>query len=561
MSPNAGGVGHLISLSLSNGKTCSTSKESNFFITTAEPFSISSTISSLFYRQSDSQYVSPQCTHTNANDIITCDISTIPEGISSVKSITANGDQRLNMDLSQMTSNVVKFNSTTIIGEQKRTKPFYINSNNPTFEIILDAVHTKQPKIYSDISLQNEIPCTRQGVLMTCTPDLSTLTQDTEYIVYYKDFCDEAIDTTVSFIYNENLIFVTGITVTENSQYSNGEISTFLIKTRDLPSGAISNVELTHQKGGSIVQVDSCSVSETVRYTIECDASNLSEGSYSLQSITGDKTYNLEEMSSNFMKISNIQLGIQIVTAPVVNSSKQFFNVILTSGNINTVYLDSDKTNEIPCTKMTDYYQCSPVLSSLTEGQTYEIFYENNLDELVSTGIIIEKVSDSTEIHSIDSITLSNGNTCTLSSFSDVVIQTDSQTTKETSAKVKIINKEDGTSFTTSTCVQSQNDEGTKDILTCNIPEGTTLTEGTYYISSLIGVNKYYLYDINGIEMTTEITPVSSSQNPQTIKGSVRTFTVNLIDGVTSKPLIYLDNDKGNEVSCEIDPNFDTTLI
>ena len=61
--------------------------------------------------------------------------------------------------------------------------------------------------------------------------------------------------------------------------------------------------------------------------------------------------------------------------------------------------------------------------------------------------------------------------------------------------------------------------------------------------------------------MTTEITPVSSSQNPQTIKGSVRTFTVNLIDGVTSKPLIYLDNDKGNEVSCEIDPNFDTTLI
>ena len=97
---------------------------------------------------------------------------------------------------------------------------------------------------------------------------------------------------------------------------------------------------------------------------------------------------------------------------------------------------------------MTDYYQCSPDLSSLTDGQTYEIFYENNLDELVSTGIIIEKVSDSTEIHSIDSITLSNGNTCTLSSFSDVVIQTDSQTTKETSAKVKIINKDcDGKVF------------------------------------------------------------------------------------------------------------------
>ena len=100
--------------------------------------------------------------------------------------------------------------------------------------------------------------------------------------------------------------------------------------------------------------------------------------------------------------------------------------------------MENDETATIPCIPINEYYQCTPTLSSLSLGQTYSIYYHDNLDALLATGVTIELASDSTVINNIYSLSLPNDDICTTSVFNAVIVRTDAQITKESTAQIQI---------------------------------------------------------------------------------------------------------------------------
>ena len=489
---------YIKSLQFDVNQYCVVNNQQKWFSVLTEPFN--GNIRMVKINQETSRgtgYSSSTCTHISlgSSDLLNCTNTPARNMNKGIFVLTyMMGETGLYFDFSKIVSNRIALYTDLVLGEQSITLPV-VNSKNPTFNIMLYQANTKQRPFYAGSQCQTVIPCAKKGIILTCSPNYSVMNRYQEVEVYYIDDCNVKIFTGIKYKYvrTEDIIRLSGLSIFEDSQYTIRNTKSFMLRTFDKPLGTITSIKIKNINTGNVLTLLDCAISLEFLYTIECPLSNFPEGRYSYVDSSAESYYDSMTMTSNFIKISFIINGLQIVEHYIINSSYPSFKVFFESGTLIEIFLENDETATIPCIPINEYYQCTPTLSSLSLGQTYSIYYHDNLDALLATGVTIELASDSTVINNIYSLSLPNDDICTTSVFNAVIVRTDAQITKESTAQIQIKKREDGSTFQTEICtVNVDSTNSSIDILTCGIPSGTDVSKGWFYISNIIGVSSVY---------------------------------------------------------------------
>ena len=549
----------VLSIQLVNPDVCDT--VTTFTITTSGSSDSDSNISAKLYSFYDDKRIDFTCTQTTLS-LITCTSASVLEK-DTYRLVYLVGMNN-KYDFMSIQSNEIVINPSPRLSAQTVTS-YIITSDNPNIYIDIDSAFTD--KIYMDEACTVEVPCEKKGTTLVCTPDISSITPGTTQKLYYKP-CGRGVEIGVQFVTysTDNLIEVSGITVSDNTQTASGE-SGFLIKTFTQPSGAISEVKLGNSSG-SEVTINSCQVSLTIPYAIQCYPSpQLDIGEYTLKSVVGDKVYDLSKMTSNSISITAQidYLGVQLVNYYPLGVGDAFPIKLIDNANtpnifLGNLYLDD---NKVTCQVEENSFNCYPNLNSYAVGDKFEIFYEASNGQLKSTTITIERV-DRSDIIPVDSFFINNGQTGSTTPISSVTVLVLAQSPAESSGRITLTRESDGQLYESTTCTtETYAEDSNLSKLTCQV---TINEDGKYYLSSLKGDYKYDVHLFTTpIQFATQANPIASQDNISITKDKT-TFTIQLVTGLDSAPEIYLDNDSNKALTCHkngdtLECDVDTALM
>ena len=78
-----------------------------------------------------------------------------------------------------------------------------MNTNTPTFSIILASPETVAPKFYVGPDKSQEISCVQTGSDVACAPTETNMPSGGEYEIYYADACDNLQTTGIIVTYEK----------------------------------------------------------------------------------------------------------------------------------------------------------------------------------------------------------------------------------------------------------------------------------------------------------------------------------------------------------------------
>ena len=90
--------------------------------------------------------------------------------------------------------------ATPVLGKQTATKQT-VNSDTPTFSIVLASESVTAPAIYPDAESSRAITCTKTTATLTCTPTATEMPTSKDYEIYYADACGKHQKTGVTVSY------------------------------------------------------------------------------------------------------------------------------------------------------------------------------------------------------------------------------------------------------------------------------------------------------------------------------------------------------------------------
>ena len=416
-----------------------------------------------------------------------------------------------------------------------------VTKSKPTFIIQLKSSTIAKPNIYigNDESKQT-VPCTKETdeTFITCTTSDELMPDEKGYPIYYEDQCGSIQSTGITV--NKKLtitIKVTKMSITEELTCSKTPFTSFSMSISEEPTGTVSSA--TFSKDGKEYTF-TCGVSSQV---ITCQVSNIEEGAYHLESVNGDDTYELDQLTERDLKYETEPLGTQTEKSQKIDKNTKQFKVVLASASKKTnIYVEGDKTKQVSCEKNTSNESelvCTPNDTVMPETKVYEIYYEGACGEIKTTEIKVSNVLTSTV--NVNDFILIDESTCTSSPFTSFKITLGSQPkgviqyaiiTKDNSEQTYTFNQCDITSTT----------------VTCTLLTGT-ITGGSYKLTEIEGDDTYILTSIENKRIKYDTNPLGTiTATTVRVDKNTKEFTIPLAGVDTIAPKIYIGGDENKKI-------------
>lgn len=336
---------------------------------------------------------------------------------------------------------------------------------------------------------------------------------------------------------------ITSMTWEEGSKC--GVSFTKVILTTNIPSPDTSTSFYLSHKQKNRIQLYCNNITEL---TIECSITDiLASGRYFLSRMDVDSSstavYDLSKLTDSLYILPKKTLSDTQEKEQTVDRTNKQFKVELAEESIDTplIYAGSDNDSEINCERSSTTLTCTPDKTNMPSSGEYEIYYKNLCGELLPTGIIVKYIS-SIQILKLE---LSNNEQCSSEEINEFTITTDIPPSSQIT-NVKLKNKNEDT-FTFS-C--SFNDV----TITCSNPS-PSIEEGEYYLDAITSEETYNKTLIENILLKYQIDPISGvdQKKEQTVKTFSPNFTIQLKEGITTAPNIYIGGDEDKEqINCSI---------
>ena len=292
----------------------------------------------------------------------------------------------------------------------------------------------------------------------------------------------------------------------------------------------------------------SCSLNSDNTKLYKCDLSqyNLGIGTYTLFSVNNNRgIIDLAKLHSRFVKVVPDTLIItnnQILQPSITSVSSSFtINISEESQITPKIFIGNDKNNQIlKCIRSENVLTCLPDVRNFPKSGEYEVYYSDYCDELVSSGIIIHYQY---VINAI-AISLPLEKTCSLSSFTVIIITTDIPITREASnVKAKIVKVDDSdTTYDFNTC------ENTERSTTITCTTTSTILRGEYKLDSITGDDLFVVQTDTSIKYVLSQLEGKTQATPQIVRKKTPSFKILLESSSVVKPIVYVKIGEENKI-------------
>ena len=519
-------------LSFENSSTCSTSQFNKFkMIIDIEPAGII-TKATLTNNIVDSDFT---CTINLLT--VTCETQeTLPQGTYTLKEIIGD-DTYLQ---SSLDSNELKYVNEVLDNQQLDSVE--VTKGKPTFIIQLKSSTTPKPNVYI---LQDEtkklIECQKEtdDSFITCQTTNELMPEETGYLIYYEDQCGELQSTGITV--NKKLsktIKISKMSITEDLTCSLTPFTSFTMTINDDPTGEVTSAKF--RKDNKEISFP-CNVNGRV---ITCEAANVEEGTYHLESITGDDTYELDLLSELDLKYETEPLSEQIEKSQTINKNIKQFKVLLASTlKTPNIYVEGDKNKKVTCENNPNDENellCTPNDSIMPESKIYEIYYEGACGEIKTTGITINHVLTSTV--TVNALLLVDDSICASNPFNSFKISLESEPKGKILYAILTNDDIEQKTYNFTKC------EISSITVICTI-ETDTIVGGSYKLTEIEGDDTYVLKNIESSRIKYEPNPLEEiTETTITIDKTTKEFSIPLASPNTIPPTIYVGGDDNKKI-------------
>ena len=458
------------------------------------------------------------------------------KGVYTLKSITANGFE---FDLSSIETTELKKEDKTLGAQTAEQK---IQGEVTQFKVVITS-SSVIPNIYIE---NNKVTCTADptdttGLTLLCDPASYIVEEGKKYEIYYDDPCDNKVKAGITVTKpktsTSTSITVTSITLPDNSKCTTETISSIVVSLESTATD-LTSVKLTSE---SIEYAfTSCEAnSESTQFTCSNVSPSLIVGNYTVTDVQGSSnTFEFSSLTEPVIEYAATILGTQS-NKQIVHADNDTFTVILSdsSYDIPEIYIGADLLTK--CKKDLTTVTCEQEGHMPTLGE-YTINYKNGCENVVSTGITVEKKAIDVNELTISKVIISGSEkeTCSVNGINEIVITVSAQPTNEiANAVIKGEQRE----ITFSTC------SFTESTVTCNTPS-STISQGKYKLISLTSSNtakETFSFEENAnVEFSYEINPiVTQTVKSYTINESNPSFKIEISQESTITPTIFAEND------------------
>ena len=378
-------------ISLGDDTTCHNSSFTSIKLTLdAEP---TGSISNVILSSSNSDEISFSHCYYYQTTVLCEEASTITlPGTFTLKSL--HGDDTFTFNVITLNKLIYELDP---LGTQIEINPI-IDKTTFTFTVVLSAESIATPAIYADDNgVKREISCrrdTKELKHLICTPTDSEMPESKVYQIYHTGACKILTKSGISVHHTlTSSIKVTDISAIDKTTCAIGELTQVLVTLNAVPKGRIIEANFIREEENTIFVFSKCESNSNI-LTCSEPYTPLGDGSYRLNSIEGDDTYNIAGVLSKKILVQSEESLISSQNEDqIVDGSHKTFVIKLShqADSPLDVYVGNTltKNKKVNCEMNSDELICTPSESNMPIKGKYEIYYVGACGRLYSTGITI----------------------------------------------------------------------------------------------------------------------------------------------------------------------------